>query len=84
MSAPLPPSAYESKAYVPIAAVAVTLSLTTAAVSLRTYTRIYMIRQFGMDDWAAIVALVFAMACGIMIAISMSCSFSSVVLARRC
>lgn len=77
MSAPLPPSAYESKVHVPFAAVVVTLTIATAAVSLRTYTRGYMIRQFGMDDWAAIVALVFAMASGIMVATSLCSSFSS-------
>ncbi len=48
----------ESRAGVPIAVVTVTLTIATTAVCLRTVTRAFVIHQFGMDDWAAIVALV--------------------------
>lgn len=68
----LPPWAYESRAHVPVIAVAVTLSLATIAVGLRTYTRQYIIRYLGLDDYAAIVALVFALGSGLMVASSMS------------
>lgn len=61
----------ESVAYVPITVVAVVLGVATLAVSLRVYARAVMIRQFGYDDWAAVVALVLAIGSGIMVATSM-------------
>ena len=67
---PLDPALYESRAGVPIAVVVTCLTVAVAAVSLRTYARAVLIRQFGADDWAAIVALVFAMGSGIMVASS--------------
>ena len=67
---PLDPALYESRAGVPIAVVVTSLTVSLAAVSLRTYARAVLIRQFGADDWAAIVALVFAMGSGIMVASS--------------
>ena len=48
----------ESRAGVPIAVVATTLTIATTAVCLRTYTRACMLHNFGMDDWSAVVALV--------------------------
>ena len=68
--APLDPALYESRAHIPITVVAVVLSLATLLVSLRSYTRAILINQFGMDDYAAIIALVLAMGSGIMVASS--------------
>ncbi|KAJ4297315.1 hypothetical protein N0V88_004233 [Collariella sp. IMI 366227] len=59
---------YESRAGVPIAVVTITLTTATTAVALRTYARAVMIRQFGADDWAAVVALILALGSGIMVA----------------
>ncbi|KAM7194056.1 hypothetical protein V8F20_008152 [Naviculisporaceae sp. PSN 640] len=64
----LPPWAYESRAHVPVIAVAATLTLATIAVSLRTYTRACILRHVGLDDYAAIVALLFALGSGSMVA----------------
>jgi hypothetical protein len=50
--------------------VTVSLTLATTAAVLRSYARAVMIRQFGADDWAAIVALVLALGSGIMVASS--------------
>ena len=62
------PALYESRAGVPIAVVSATLAIATIAVSLRTYVRAVMIKQLGMDDWAAMLALILAMGSGIMVA----------------
>ena len=70
ITTPLDPALYESRAGVPIAVVVTSLTVAVAAVSLRTYARAVLIRQFGADDWAAIVALTFAMGSGIMVASS--------------
>lgn len=64
---------WESRAHVPITVVTVVLSFAMLAVGLRTYARAVVIRQFGMDDYAAIIALLFAMGSGIMVASSKSC-----------
>ncbi|KAK3905781.1 hypothetical protein C8A05DRAFT_12456 [Staphylotrichum tortipilum] len=58
---------YESRAGVPIAVVTTGLTVALIAVSLRTYARAVLIRQFGYDDWAAIAALVLAIGSGIMV-----------------
>ncbi|KAK3330040.1 hypothetical protein B0H66DRAFT_542599 [Apodospora peruviana] len=68
MSTTSDPSFHESRAGVPIAVVSVCLTIATIAVCLRTYARAVLIRQFGMDDWAAIVALVLAVGSGVMVA----------------
>ncbi|KAM7193881.1 hypothetical protein V8F33_007567 [Rhypophila sp. PSN 637] len=64
----LPPWAYESRAHIPVITVVVTLSIATFAVGLRTYTRKYILDHVGLDDFAAIVALAFALGSGIMVA----------------
>lgn len=61
---------YESRAGVPIAVVTVALTVATTCVGLRTYARAVMLRQFGADDWAAVVALVLALGSGLMVASS--------------
>lgn len=67
---PLDPALYESQAWVPITAVAVTLGVATLCVGLRTYCRAVMIRQFGWDDWCAILAVVLAIGSGLTVATS--------------
>ncbi|KAK4200210.1 hypothetical protein QBC40DRAFT_73030 [Triangularia verruculosa] len=64
----LAPEMYESRAGVVIAVVTVCLSIATTAVGLRAYSRATLIRQFGMDDWAAIAALLLAIGSGTMVA----------------
>jgi len=73
MSAPHEPldlALYEPRAHIPITVVAVVLTLASTAVGLRTYTRAVLLRQFGIDDVTAILALVLAMGSGIMAASS--------------
>ena len=53
-----PSIAFESRAYVPITVVVVTLTIVCVAVVLRTYTRAVVIRHFGSDDLCAIITLV--------------------------
>ncbi|KAH6853957.1 hypothetical protein B0I37DRAFT_410081 [Chaetomium sp. MPI-CAGE-AT-0009] len=52
-SAPLHPSYYADRSWVPIVVVTSTLTIATTCVCLRTYTRAAIIRRFGPDDWAA-------------------------------
>lgn len=66
--APPDPALLESRAHIPIVVVTLVLCLASTAVGLRSYTRAQLIRQFGMDDIAAICALVLAMGSGIMVA----------------
>ncbi|KAK3987788.1 hypothetical protein QBC44DRAFT_351653 [Cladorrhinum sp. PSN332] len=63
----LDPAVFESRAGVVIAVVVTTLSIAALSVGLRSYARASMIRQFGMDDWAAIVAMLFAIGSGTMV-----------------
>jgi len=65
---PPDPALLESRAHIPIIVVTVVLCLASTAVGLRSYTRAQLVRQFGMDDMAAICALVLAMGSGIMVA----------------
>lgn len=70
-TAPLDPALYESRAGVPITVVAVGLAIATTCVGLRTYLRAVIIRQFGLDDWAAVLAVILAIGSGTMVATSM-------------
>lgn len=47
----------ESRAYAVIAGISVLLSITVLVVGLRIYTRFFMLKTVGRDDWAAITAL---------------------------
>lgn len=67
---PLDPALYESRAWVPIAVVTSTLTIATISVCLRVYTRAFMLRSFGKDDWAAIIAVILAISSGIMVTTS--------------
>ena len=62
------PAVFESQAGTVLAVVITTLAIATISVGLRTYSRAVMIRQFGMDDWAAIAAMIFAIGSGTMVA----------------
>ncbi|KAL0932641.1 uncharacterized protein CTRU02_211604 [Colletotrichum truncatum] len=53
-----------------IGVTAFVLSIAFLAVSIRTYTRAVMLRQFGMDDWAAIGTFFLIFACGLSVAIN--------------
>lgn len=46
----------ESRAYAVIAGISVLLSVTVLVIGLRIYTRFFMIKTVGWDDWAAIAA----------------------------
>jgi len=48
----------ESRAPTVIGVVTFMLSFTTVAVGLRIYTRAFILRQMGLDDWTAIFTLV--------------------------
>ena len=73
-SPPLDPAYYADRSGVIIAVVTVTLTVATTCVGLRTYARAVMLRQFGLDDWAAVIAVLFAIGSGITIAAS-ACPF---------
>lgn len=53
-----PAYAAENRAWVTISVASVTLFLATLSVLLRVYTRMALIKQFGMDDFAAVVTMV--------------------------
>lgn len=49
---------YTAGAWVPIFTVALCLAVATAMVGLRTWSRIFITKRLGVDDWAAIITLV--------------------------
>ncbi|RYP39580.1 hypothetical protein DL767_002128 [Monosporascus sp. MG133] len=54
-----PEAVNESKAWVTITVVSTTLSIALGALGLRVFTRSVLVKQFGADDWAALVAGIF-------------------------
>ena len=52
------PSGPGNRSWVSITVVTTTLSMAFTAVCLRFYTRGFLIKQLGMDDYAMLVALV--------------------------
>lgn len=42
-----------------LATYAVFAGLTTVAIALRVYTRVVIVRKFGLDDWFAVLAWVY-------------------------
>ena len=54
----LPPGTYDDKSWIAIFTVVLCLTVSTTAVGLRIYTRKFITKQMGIDDWAAIVTLV--------------------------
>lgn len=70
VSPALDPSYYADRSGVPIAVVTVTLTIATMCVCLRIYTRAFIIRRFGPDDWAAVIAIILIIGSGVMVALS--------------
>lgn len=56
--AALPPGTDDDKSWVAIFTVVLCLTVSTVMVGLRIYTRRFITKQMGMDDWAAVVTLV--------------------------
>jgi len=54
----LPPGSYDSIAPTVVGTVVLCLVVSTVAVGLRLYTRRFIMKQVGIDDYLAIVALV--------------------------
>ncbi|RYP53581.1 hypothetical protein DL768_001445 [Monosporascus sp. mg162] len=54
-----PEAVDESKAWVTITVVSTTLGIALTALGLRVFTRSVLVKQFGVDDWAALVAGIF-------------------------
>jgi hypothetical protein len=54
----LPPGFDDDKSWVAIFVVVMCLTVATTMVGLRIWTRKFIINKMGMDDWAAIVTLV--------------------------
>jgi hypothetical protein len=52
------PDPYESRQTTVIGVTTFVLAVTAIAVSLRVYTRAFILRQFGVDDWIAVVTFV--------------------------
>ncbi|KAI1104099.1 hypothetical protein F4804DRAFT_206586 [Jackrogersella minutella] len=57
--------AHDEKSNVLIAAVCIVCAVATTAVGLRFYTRAYVLKQLGLDDYLIFVAWAFALATGI-------------------
>ncbi|EFQ36740.1 hypothetical protein CGRA01v4_08471 [Colletotrichum graminicola] len=62
----LPPGVFESdsRASTAIGVVSTVLSVTFLVVALRIYTRLCILKQIGMDDWAAMFTLSIVFGCG--------------------
>ncbi|KAH6650542.1 hypothetical protein F5144DRAFT_588997 [Chaetomium tenue] len=63
-------SYYADRSWVPITVVTTTLTIATICVCLRIYARAFIIRRFGVDDWAAVIAIVLIIGSGVMVALS--------------
>ncbi|TLD33289.1 hypothetical protein PspLS_01283 [Pyricularia sp. CBS 133598] len=58
---------HEDMGGVVVGVVSVCLVLITFAVAARVYTRLVILRTFGLDDYAAVLSLFFTFACGLVI-----------------
>ncbi|KAI1176792.1 hypothetical protein F4777DRAFT_597194 [Nemania sp. FL0916] len=56
---------HDNRAYVVIAVVVSVIALATIAVGLRIYTRAYLVKHVGADDYLALLALISAISTGI-------------------
>ncbi|KZL78555.1 integral membrane protein, partial [Colletotrichum tofieldiae] len=65
-----PPGVYPTDSRVPtvIGVTSFVLSVAFLAVSIRIYIRLYVLRQFGVDDWAAVFAFFLVLGCGFAVA----------------
>ncbi|KAH8846547.1 hypothetical protein MCOR27_002143 [Pyricularia oryzae] len=52
------------------ASVIISLTAVTVVVLGRIYTRLFILKTFGLDDWAAAISLVFTLACGILVGVN--------------
>lgn len=66
-TATLPPGSYDSQVSTTIGVTILCLSIASAVVVLRTYTRGWIINQMGVDDYFAIASLLMAYGTGIAI-----------------
>jgi hypothetical protein len=57
-SSQLPPGSFDDRSPVVIGSVVFCLVVATVAVSLRIYTRKFVINQLGIDDYFSVFALV--------------------------
>lgn len=73
-AAPLPPGSYDNGVPMTIGVTILCLSIASAVVVLRTYTRGWIINQMGVDDYFAIASLLMVYGTGIAI---LSSAFST-------
>ncbi|TLD19747.1 hypothetical protein PspLS_09334 [Pyricularia sp. CBS 133598] len=52
------------------ASVIISLTAVTVVVLARIYTRLFILKTFGLDDWAASISLLVTLACGILVGIN--------------
>lgn len=72
---PYPGYASESRVGTVIGTTSFLLCLAATVVGLRIYTRAFIIRQMGPDDWAAIIAFSLVFACGFCVAYNVNYGF---------
>ncbi|OHF03866.1 hypothetical protein CORC01_00728 [Colletotrichum orchidophilum] len=70
MEAPPGMNPDESRAQMVIGVACFVLSVAFLAVSIRVYTRVLVIRQFGIDDWASVFAFLLVLGCGLAVALN--------------
>ncbi|KAH9434614.1 hypothetical protein MCOR02_006609 [Pyricularia oryzae] len=51
-------------------AVIICLIAVTVVVLARIYTRLFVVRTFGLDDWTAAISLPFTVACGVVVGVN--------------
>jgi hypothetical protein len=69
---PLPPGSYDTRVPTTIAVTVLSLTIASVVVVLRTYTRGWITKQMGVDDYLAIASLFTAYGTGIAILSSAS------------
>ncbi|GAP92805.1 putative integral membrane protein [Rosellinia necatrix] len=67
MQLPVDPESlpHDNRAHVLIIVVVVVLSIASISVGLRIYTRAYLLKQIGLDDYLSLLALLMAFATGV-------------------
>ncbi|KAI6367518.1 hypothetical protein MCOR25_004883 [Pyricularia grisea] len=61
---------HESRVANIYASVITSLTAVTVVVLARIYTRAFILKSFGLDDWAALISLLFTLACGIIVGVN--------------
>ncbi|EPE09507.1 integral membrane protein [Ophiostoma piceae UAMH 11346] len=59
----------ESQAWVVITVASITMGIAFTALACRVFTRAVLVKHFGVDDWAAVVAGIMLLMCGLMVTI---------------